>query len=221
MPQRCKVCDNPERLNIDRAIISGKSLKEISREFNIGYDSLYRHSQDHLSRQLSKAYELKQMGENNELLEKIESIISRAEDIFRRNYEANKDLTALKSLAEIRSTIELLHKISYQSHQARLAELELERLRAKDDANQNEWAYIESLHVLTDPELNLFGQLMRKLKSGNKNHVIRRQQEITRWDDFTDFRSLSESIPLPSEEDSPQVIPESVQKKISTMRRTT
>ena len=221
MPQRCKVCDNPERLNIDRAIISGKSLKEISREFNIGYDSLYRHSQDHLSRQLSKAYELKQMGENNELLEKIESIISRAEDIFRRNYEANKDLTALKSLAEIRSTIELLHKISYQSHQARLAELELARLQKKDEENTNKWDYLNSLSNLNDSELNLFAQLMRKLKSGNKNHVIRRQQEITRWDDFTDFRSLSESIPLPSEEDSPELAPDTLVTKKSTMRRTT
>lgn len=194
MAQVCKICTSDKRLRIDQEIVSGRSLRSIAAEYNLAYDSLYRHSKDHLTRQLQKAWEIKSLHEDNQLLKKIESIISRAEDIFTRNYEAGKDLTALKSLDSIRSTIELLSKISYQAHQARLAEYELERQQNQSDDSKDTWGYIDSLSILTDSELNLFTQLLRKIKSGNKNEVIRKTPENFTFDDFTDIASPQDSL---------------------------
>lgn len=208
----CSICTHPKRLSIDQEIVSGRSLRSIAAMFNVSYDSLYRHAKDHLTRQLTKAWEIKSMNEDNKLLQKIDSIIERAEDIFQRNYEAGKDLTALKSLTEIRGTIELLSKISYQSLQSQLAQVELERQRKLDEQGSDGWNYMESLSILTDAELNLFGQLLRKLKTGNKNKIIRKTPQNFSFDDFSDLLDGQEG------ESAPERIEMSQNKKIRMVR---
>lgn len=194
MAQICKICSHPDRLKIDQAIVSGTSLKEISRRFNVTYDSLYRHAQDHLTRQLTKAWQIKSLHEDNKLIEKIDSIISRAEVIFQRNFDAGKDSVALKAISEVRTTIELLSKISYQAHQAKMAEQELLMQQEKQQSSDDSWSYIEALHVLNDAELNLFIQLLRKIKTGNNNLVIRKTPSDFRFNEFSDLVDANDCL---------------------------
>src|SRR5512133_2037616 len=133
MKRECSICTDPQRLEIDRAIVNGGSLASIAKKFEVSYSTLNRHAAEHISRQLAKAWEKRELADSHDLLNKIDNMISKAEDIFNRNYRAKRDVTALKALDSQRNTIDLLARISYNLHQARLAELELSRQKSGDD----------------------------------------------------------------------------------------
>jgi len=60
MPMTCRVCGHRKRLEIDRALIEGKSLRDIARQTGTTASSLQRHKADHLAPSLVKAYQAKE-----------------------------------------------------------------------------------------------------------------------------------------------------------------
>ena len=172
MTMTCKICNHPKRLQIDREVVKGKSIASIAKNFDVNYNGLYNH-QNHISRQLTQVYEKRELQENMDLLGKIDKILTRAEDIFQRNYDANKDGLALKALAEQRSTIDLLARISYNLHQAKLAELELQRHQSGDiQAERRNLITTENLKVLNPTEQTMLKQLLLKMGSKDKDMEI-------------------------------------------------
>lgn len=169
---KCSICCHPNRLAIDREIVKNGNLSAIAKNFGVGYNSLYAHSKDHVSRQLTQAFEKKALEENFDLLGKIDRIITRAEDIFQRNYKNKHDVTALKALDSQRNTIELLAKISYSLHQAKVAEIELKRMEQGDDEQDELEDYQQKLSILTMDELKLYQQLVNKIETGNKSILV-------------------------------------------------
>jgi hypothetical protein len=165
----CQVCDNPQRLEIDRKIAQGVANATIAREYNISEQIIGRHAQRHLSHQLAAAWDKKQLENSVDMLGMIDGILQRARQIFKRNYEAHKDMIALKALSEQRSTIELLAKISYAYHQAKVVELELARAKNQDES---EARFKDRLHVLTNAELDMFEKLLNKIDRQAEGEII-------------------------------------------------
>lgn len=163
MANACRICGHSNRLEIDREIVKGGNLAKIAKNFGVPYHSLYSHAQEHVSRQLAQVYEKRQLNQDFDLLSKIDSIISRAEKIFKRNYEAQKDGIALKALDSQRSTIELLAKISYSLHQAKLAEIELLHQQSGDTDQHEAEKFQKLLGILTIAELEMFQKLQDKI----------------------------------------------------------
>ena len=172
MTMICSICNHPKRLEIDRDIVQGRALATIVRKFNTPYSALYRHKQNCIHRQLATAWEKKELQENFDLLSRIDKIIQRADDIFKRNYDAKHDVTALKALDTSRNTIELLAKISYSYHQAKIAEVELLRMQSNEPDQQAAQEFQESLKILSDTELHLLERLSVKLKTQDKSIKI-------------------------------------------------
>lgn len=168
----CKICSHIKRLEIDRAIVSGGSMAGIARRFGVGYDSLVSHSQSHMSKQLATAMEKKELEHNFDLLQRIDTIIVRAEDIFHRNYKKGKDVTALMALNSQKGTIELLAKISYSLHQARLAEQELLNQNSGESIQIQNEEYTKKLEVLTIPELMMLQKLSAKMENQDRSMII-------------------------------------------------
>lgn len=171
MPQSCRICNHPERLQIDREIIDGKSKSGIASRHGVPAHSVSYHAENHLSRQLTQAYEKRSLAESADLMGRIDKIIDRAEQIFSRNYErdtATGDLTALKALGEQRCTIELLAKISAYLHEARLLELQSNRDHLQQE---REAEYSEQLKRLTLEELDVLQYLQAKMEG----------EEIEEW----------------------------------------
>lgn len=168
MAQTCRTCNHSRRLEIDRALVQGRSKASIAREFGVSTSSLAHHEREHLSRQLVQAWDKKALAESTDLLATIDRILGRAEKIFERNYDRATlagDEVALKALREQRGTIELLAKISYALHQAKVAELEAQR------AQEPEPEYDGRLAVLTDAELELLEELGQKIRDQHDRPV--------------------------------------------------
>ena len=156
MANVCKICTHPQRLEIDRALVSGQSKATIARTFGVSECSLSNHAANHLSRQLVTAYEARSANENLDLMNRIDKMINNAETIFQRNFDEKKDYLALQALNSQKGIIELLAKISAYLHQSRVMELEAR----KNEENQ---AINERIKKLPTCELNLLGDIQSKL----------------------------------------------------------
>ena len=114
MAMTCKVCNHPQRLDIDRELVSGKSLTMIANTYGVDWQAVRRHKEGHLSRQLVQVYEKKSEAWAMDLLDHLRSIVDKAETIFDRNFAKDtvqSDIVALNALREQRGTFELLAKI--------------------------------------------------------------------------------------------------------------
>ena len=173
MSMVCKICSDPNRLEIDRAIVQNGNLSKIAKKYNVPYGSLYSHAQEHLSRQLVQALERKGIAESMNLMNRIDHILISAEKIFERNYAVGKDRTALKALGEQRSTIELLAKISAYLHEARAMELQrqqgsYESRRAEED---KEFA-VQVCDNLSEAEIKVYTALLEKANGAINDSLI-------------------------------------------------
>jgi hypothetical protein len=164
MPQTCQICNHPQRLAIDKELVQGKAKSKIALDYNVPYHSLGYHAQYHLSRQLCAAWSKRNGIEAMGLLADIENIVSKARLIFDRNFEAGKDLTALKALDSERATFGLLVEIARLYHETRLAELQTGQ-EAFEQVKEKE--YREGLKRLTNEELATLFRLQRKM-AGDK-----------------------------------------------------
>ncbi len=162
----CQACNSSKRIQIDRDIVQGKSYSGIARTYGLGIESVRLHAKNHLSKQLVRAWDTKELDESMDLMGRIDKMLSRAEKIFKRNYVAKKDNTALKALGEQRKVFELLSNISFQLHQARISELELMRREdGSHDRQEAEQLFQNVSEVLTDHELMLFSKLLEKIEA--------------------------------------------------------
>ena len=172
MPMSCKICNHSDRLSIDREIVQGKNRSAIARKYGLTHDNIDYHAKNHITRQLATAMQRKETAESFDLLDKIETILSRTERIFKRNYDKEKDGLALKALSESRSTIELLAKIAAYMHEARAAELQ-----ASQGDIDSKFAEAQAMAVeqvfdrLTEPETDMFLRLVAKA-SGETDEII-------------------------------------------------
>jgi hypothetical protein len=173
MADACRVCNHPHRLAIDRELVQGKSKAGISRRYSVPYNSVDGHAQNHLSHQLRTAYEKKSALEGLDLLSEIEELIRRTKRILDKAESENKLNTALNAIGQARGSYELLSKIAFSLHQARVMELELEREKAGANDQAAAAEYQESLSILDDWELELFEQLIDKIHSGDERKRIR------------------------------------------------
>lgn len=172
MPNICQICQHKDRLEIDREIVQGTSLATIAKKYEVEYYSLYPHSKNHISRQLAQVAEKKLLIENEGLLDLIKSIITRAEDIFSRNYEKKNDNLALKALDSQRNTIQLLSNISAQLHAAKIAEIQLQKDLAGTGKEDIQRKFAENIQILNTEELLVFQRLNNKIAHQNNDLII-------------------------------------------------
>ena len=159
---QCLTCSHSRRLDIDRELVSGNNMSAIARKYDVSYHSLEYHAKHHISRQLSKAVEIKMTEHNFDLLDRIDKIIRHAESIFDRNYKKRKDGIALKALDSQRQTFELLCKISAHLHQVKMEEA---RAEAEQTQRQSGNEISQSLQILSTDEMIVFARISEKLET--------------------------------------------------------
>lgn len=179
MAQACIICNHSSRLEIDRALVAGKSLAGINREFGVSMNSLANHRDRHLSRQMIQAWEKKELMEGMNILGELEGLITRTKRILDEAERTKKYNTALSAIREARGSYELMSKIVYSMHQAKITELELERTKEQAGQQNDEAEVAEGLKILTMDELKVFNKLIQKVHTQNSSMnplVLRNRQ---------------------------------------------
>lgn len=170
MTQVCSICIHRHRFVLEKEIVSGCNLRQLAKEYDVDYQSLYNHSINHVSKSIARAMEKKEFTHSMDLLARIDSIIQRADDIFTRNYKEKKDDLALKALSEQRNTISLLNNIAAQLTHAKQLEYEMSKDKFKDTEEELQKAYDEGLACLNEREVKTFQKLIDKIR--NKSNII-------------------------------------------------
>src|SRR5215469_191686 len=105
MPMTCKVCGHKKRLEIDRALIEGQSLRDIAKRTGTTASSLQPHKAEHLARDLVKAHEAREVARADSLLDDVrtaegraERLLEVAEDILEKAREAEDLKTAIGAI---------------------------------------------------------------------------------------------------------------------------
>lgn len=159
----CVICCKPERLQIDREIVQGANYASLAKKHGVSYNSMYNHACNHLSRQMVQAARQKDLMASMDIIGDVEDLIQRTKRILDEVEAKKRHGTALQAIRELRGHYELLSKIAFALHQARLAELEQSQLNAEFDEEQAQQAAMKRLRVLSLDELKLYHALTDKL----------------------------------------------------------
>lgn len=109
MGRACSVCQRSERDDIDNALVSGRSLRDIAAQYPpLTISALSRHHARHLSAALAAMKTQEQADRRATLLDRIEGLIQRAEDMFATAAAEGKVSQALDVLKELRLQLALL-----------------------------------------------------------------------------------------------------------------
>ncbi|MFL6448521.1 MAG: hypothetical protein ACJ746_12645 [Bryobacteraceae bacterium] len=81
MPQKCSICNHPDRLEIDRAVIAGTPLRDIAGQFGPSKTAIARH-RPHISNAIAATVEAQDLARSGTLLEDIHAGRARAEKLY-------------------------------------------------------------------------------------------------------------------------------------------
>jgi hypothetical protein len=156
MGMQCKCCTHSKRLDIDRAIVAGASQASIAREFGVSPDSVRRHRETCVSRQMLKAHEMKELVHSKSLADQLQWNINKARDILELAEKKEHLGTALRAIGELRCTYELMIRVA-----AYLQETQrVDQQQAFEERKQK-------IGRLSEDELILFSLLHRKIAGEN------------------------------------------------------
>lgn len=201
MSKVCGICSHPNRLEIDRKLMQGRTLAGLSREYNVSDDTLTNHRDNHISRQLVQAWEKKELMEGMNILSEIEDLIKRTKDILDIAEKKKQYGLALNAIKEARGSYELLSKIAYALHQAKLTEYQMQQ----DNNQQAEKSildeFAEDIKILTTDELKVLNKLLYKIRNQSEGRnclVIRNRTPVEDETNFKPVYRRTKPKPIPN-----------------------
>jgi hypothetical protein len=121
MTRTCTVCTHPDRESIDKALLTGESLRNIAKRFDIGPSAVFRHK-EHIPVELVKANEAIAMAHSQDLLEQMRDLNERTLRILRDSEATGDSRIALAAVREARGNAELLCKMIVAMETAKKAD---------------------------------------------------------------------------------------------------
>lgn len=126
---QCSICNHPQRVEIDKALISGATYREIAQRFGASRDALYRHRKNgHIAEQIAKVAKKKEIRQAEQiaaaveekerhevasvdkLLKIIEALLAECLGMI-RGAAAGDENTKLRAVREARETAKLLLEV--------------------------------------------------------------------------------------------------------------
>lgn len=151
MSRLCQICSHSKRLQIDRELVAGGNMTHISDRYDVPYSSVCNHRDNHLSRQLQKSEEIRQLTASETIAKDISSIYRRLNNLLDSAEATNHTGAFLDIAAEIRSYSEFLLKL----------QITFERLASEQKIEK----YAEGVQIINMGELSDEGlkELITKL----------------------------------------------------------
>ena len=156
MGQRCGICKHDNRLEIDRAIMKGMPYLRIGKKYGVNDVSVANHARKHLSRQLLKSGEMKEVIHSKNLFQEVEGLIGRTKNILNDAEKQGRPMISLNAIRELRKTFEFLIKFSAFMQEA-------QKVDEKDKWDEIRFAVKIIKERLSVDEISLLHKLMSKM----------------------------------------------------------
>lgn len=133
MPRTCSVCNHSQREEIEKALLSGESFRNIAKRTGTSPTALFRHKSDHLAASLVQSKEAADIASADSVLRSVRDQIDQirrlddaAEEVLlqaKRSLDLRTALSAIRELANLhrekRATFELVARITGELEQAK------------------------------------------------------------------------------------------------------
>lgn len=116
--EKCSICHDERTGQIDMALIgSGESVPKLAKRWKVGERSLYRHKATCLPRRIRDAAALTEVEAlaPEQLIARVIAVEQRAKDLVDASEMSGDLRERAAALRELRSTVELLAKMSYSA----------------------------------------------------------------------------------------------------------
>ncbi|MEN6341045.1 MAG: hypothetical protein ABFC89_00635 [Methanospirillum sp.] len=110
MPPRCSICHHPDRETIDRALVSGESLRNIAEQYSVSSTALHRHKA-HIPTAVATAHEAGEVAEADRLLSTVRDLLQSAVGTITQAENGGDLRTKLAAIREARETAKLLLEV--------------------------------------------------------------------------------------------------------------
>lgn len=107
MPRQCNTCQHEEVEVINKAIVSGETIREISKRTGLSRSSLHRHSKNHIPELLRQAKTEKEVAQGKSLLEVLNEVESEVREVIEKLDKKGDHRGELSGFGELRRQIEL------------------------------------------------------------------------------------------------------------------
>ena len=155
MARKCSVCIHEKRREIEKGLLSGTALRNLSASYGMSPTSLFRHAKSHIPAALVKAKQVVEEIKAETLFDRLREINSEARAILeeaRAGGSKDNDL-ALKAIARIEKQLELEARL--------LGELD-ESTKIAVGVNVTSPPAKHDLSVLSNDELQVVIGLLKK-----------------------------------------------------------
>ena len=113
MPRLCSICTNPNRHEIDKAIISGDSYRIVAQQFTISRDAVARHRR-HLALPPASTLSAQHVASSETLLQQLQELRSEAQRLKEKAELEGDYRAALGAVRELCRIVELVAKLCGQ-----------------------------------------------------------------------------------------------------------
>ncbi len=130
--QRCQVCVHENVKEINKSIVKGADLAKLAREFSTSYNAMYRHSKEHISRQLATGAEIALKNTGVNVMNELDDLMSETRQILQKAIERDHSGLALKAVQQLRGNLTLISQIQFaiaQQQSNTLDQQEIEEFR--------------------------------------------------------------------------------------------
>ncbi len=110
MPRTCTICKHKERGQIERLLLSGEPLRNISKRVSVSVAALFRH-QKHLPAVIVKASEAAEVARADSLLDHLRELTAESHRIKEKAETAGDYRTALAAVRELCRIVELMARL--------------------------------------------------------------------------------------------------------------
>ena len=116
MPRKCSVCKHRNRDHIKRAILSAKkSLRVISKQYEVSYSAVQRHKNVHLVPAMQLAKKNGEIKEGKSAFEQFNEMVAAAEN----KYHSSEGMIQVSWFREWRAMLELAFKLGIEEERRR------------------------------------------------------------------------------------------------------
>jgi hypothetical protein len=107
MPIPCTVCVHPGRAEIDSALVSGTSNRNVAERYGLKTTSVFRHRTSHIPKALTEARDVERQVRADDLLQQLFDLKAETLEILEQARSRDDHELALKAIARLEKQIEL------------------------------------------------------------------------------------------------------------------
>jgi hypothetical protein len=178
--QRCQVCVHENVKEINKSIVKGANLSQLAQEIGVSTDSMYRHSKEHLSRQLRTGAEIALKNTGVNVMNELDDLMSETRQILQKAIERDHSGLALKAVQQLRGNLTLISQIQFA-----IAQQQSNTLDQQEIAEFKKW----------QDEKNAWSEDFKKLSKEDRDLLrdvaIKKLSKMNSIEEEEDFRSKS------------------------------